>query len=291
MQRSIGHKSASTQQPQRAAQQHGSTARPGFCPALQQRSSARRGVREQQSAWQPGNSRALVTVATAAAARPTLDPTVHSYREPSQWPTEDEMQLAQHDLAKQPYVDLVVAGAGPAGVAVAERVARAGFSVCVVDAEPLAHWPNNYGVWVDEFTGRQAAGHLLHGPQRTVHGPPHGKAAQVMRHACQKTASKQLSKTPATQQGHGLHGRLRGVCLQNLCLSTCSQHVLPTHMQPACLPCTRSLRPPITRPSPPHTSHIHQLLTHHTSLTSSHMTQRSPNYSHELFDLAWARLG
>ena len=27
----------------------------------------------------------------------------------------------------------------------------AGFKVCVVDPEPLAAWPNNYGVWVDEF--------------------------------------------------------------------------------------------------------------------------------------------
>ena len=26
-----------------------------------------------------------------------------------------------------------------------------GFRVCVVDPEPLAAWPNNYGVWVDEF--------------------------------------------------------------------------------------------------------------------------------------------
>lgn len=61
------------------------------------------------------------------------------------------MQLQLHDLQQHPYVDLIVAGAGPAGVAVAERVAQAGFSVCVVDADPLAAWPNNYGVWVDEF--------------------------------------------------------------------------------------------------------------------------------------------
>lgn len=28
---------------------------------------------------------------------------------------------------------------------------RAGFKVCVVDPAPLAAWPNNYGVWCDEF--------------------------------------------------------------------------------------------------------------------------------------------
>ena len=29
--------------------------------------------------------------------------------------------------------------------------ASAGFRVCVVDPAPLAAWPNNYGVWADEF--------------------------------------------------------------------------------------------------------------------------------------------
>lgn len=56
-----------------------------------------------------------------------------------------------HDPKKMPYVDLVVAGAGPSGLAVAERVARAGFKVCIIDPQPLGIWPNNYGVWVDEF--------------------------------------------------------------------------------------------------------------------------------------------
>ena len=27
----------------------------------------------------------------------------------------------------------------------------AGFRVCLIDPDPLAVWPNNYGVWVDEF--------------------------------------------------------------------------------------------------------------------------------------------
>lgn len=69
-------------------------------------------------------------------------------REAEQWPN---IPLPQHDLQQVQYVDLIVAGAGPSGVAVAHRVAQAGFSVVVVDPEPLAHWPNNYGVWVDEF--------------------------------------------------------------------------------------------------------------------------------------------
>lgn len=47
--------------------------------------------------------------------------------------------------------DVVVAGAGPAGLAVAERISAAGFSVLIIDPAPLAPWLNNYGVWVDEF--------------------------------------------------------------------------------------------------------------------------------------------
>jgi lycopene beta-cyclase len=82
-------------------------------------------------------------------------PVSHFYRDAEQWPTADTVPLAAHDLAQEPQVDLVIAGAGPAGVAVASRVAAAGFSVCVVDPSPFAHWPNNYGVWLDEFQVRR----------------------------------------------------------------------------------------------------------------------------------------
>ena len=47
--------------------------------------------------------------------------------------------------------DLVVVGAGPSGLAVAERVASRGRKVVVVDPNPTGLWPNNYGVWIDEF--------------------------------------------------------------------------------------------------------------------------------------------
>ena len=63
----------------------------------------------------------------------------------------ESLNLQQHDPDNTDKLDLVVAGAGPSGIAVAERVSAAGYKVCVVDPAPLAHWPNNYGVWVDEF--------------------------------------------------------------------------------------------------------------------------------------------
>ncbi len=70
-------------------------------------------------------------------------------REQAPWPTDVPIQA--HDLAAGSPVDLVIAGAGPSGLAVGERVARAGYSVVIIDPEPLGIWPNNYGVWVDEF--------------------------------------------------------------------------------------------------------------------------------------------
>lgn len=69
----------------------------------------------------------------------------------SAWPTDADLQLPMHDAQSAPFVDLIVAGAGPAGIAVAQRVAAQGFRVCVVDPEPMGKWPNNYGAWVDEF--------------------------------------------------------------------------------------------------------------------------------------------
>jgi lycopene beta-cyclase len=60
-------------------------------------------------------------------------------------------ELLRFDVVKRKAVDLVVVGAGPAGLAVAHKVAEAGVNVCVVDPAPQSVWPNNYGVWVDEF--------------------------------------------------------------------------------------------------------------------------------------------
>ena len=46
---------------------------------------------------------------------------------------------------------MIIIGTGPAGLRLAEQVSRYGIKVCCVDPSPLSMWPNNYGVWVDEF--------------------------------------------------------------------------------------------------------------------------------------------
>ncbi|MEW5318362.1 MAG: hypothetical protein WDW38_009587 [Sanguina aurantia] len=120
-----------------------------FCNARQQQRRAPCHLRQTKQQH--------ITTAAAATQTPNLSskisgqPTTegYSYREPAPWPT--DVLLPPHDLDAVPYVDLIVTGAGPAGVAVAERVAAAGFSVCIMDPSPHAIWPNNYGVWVDEF--------------------------------------------------------------------------------------------------------------------------------------------
>ncbi|GLT28056.1 hypothetical protein SLA2020_030130 [Shorea laevis] len=60
-------------------------------------------------------------------------------------------ELPVYDPSKGLVVDLAVVGGGPAGLAVAQQVSEAGLSVCTIDPFPKLIWPNNYGVWVDEF--------------------------------------------------------------------------------------------------------------------------------------------
>lgn len=62
-----------------------------------------------------------------------------------------DFELPMFDSSKGLVVDLAVVGGGPAGLAVAQQVSEAGLSVCSIDPSPKLIWPNNYGVWVDEF--------------------------------------------------------------------------------------------------------------------------------------------
>ncbi|XP_009793443.1 lycopene beta cyclase, chloroplastic-like [Nicotiana tabacum] len=62
-----------------------------------------------------------------------------------------DFELPMYDPSKGLVVDLAVVGGGPAGLAVAQQVSEAGLSVVSIDPSPKLIWPNNYGVWVDEF--------------------------------------------------------------------------------------------------------------------------------------------
>lgn len=75
-----------------------------------------------------GSSRRAAVLTRAAGTAATAKPKVEHYiREMSPWPT--DVPIVAHDPKQQPHVDLVIAGAGPSGLAVGERVARAGYKV------------------------------------------------------------------------------------------------------------------------------------------------------------------
>jgi lycopene beta-cyclase len=110
------------------------------------------------AAPRPHHRRARARAAAAAAARPAPAPAAPpaAHAEDSIFPDLDPLPVLEPSSSSgsspnEFRVDVAVAGAGPAGLAVAARVAAAGFSVAVVDPAPLAAWPNNYGVWCDEF--------------------------------------------------------------------------------------------------------------------------------------------
>lgn len=87
------------------------------------------------------NQRVMLPIRSAQTQQP-LD------AQEEDWFPDLELKLVDKDNA---VFDVVIAGAGPSGLAVATRVAAAGFRVAVVDPDPLGKWMNNYGVWTDEF--------------------------------------------------------------------------------------------------------------------------------------------
>ncbi len=47
--------------------------------------------------------------------------------------------------------DVIVVGAGPAGMVMAGALLECGLKVAVVSPQWPAAWPTNYGVWLDEI--------------------------------------------------------------------------------------------------------------------------------------------
>jgi len=55
------------------------------------------------------------------------------------------------DSLRDAPLDLLIVGCGPAGLGTANLASERGLKVGLIDPYPLSRWPNNYGVWVDEF--------------------------------------------------------------------------------------------------------------------------------------------
>jgi len=77
-------------------------------------------------------------------------------------------------------VDVVVAGAGPAGWALAHQCARAGLDTTLIDPAPFAPWPATYGLWHDQCASLPAGSFIT---ARAVHagGRPLDRAYCVLR--------------------------------------------------------------------------------------------------------------
>ena len=93
-------------------------------------------------AWRQSSSKAPIARSAATYKTPPFDLTI----EPGL-----DIDIARYDTSSEEPVPVVVVGAGPAGIATAARLSSQGVSVVVLDPDPLRQWPNNYGVWEDEF--------------------------------------------------------------------------------------------------------------------------------------------
>ncbi|KAK6163568.1 hypothetical protein DH2020_000432 [Rehmannia glutinosa] len=71
--------------------------------------------------------------------------------EPESKPEPLDFDIPWFNPADRALFDVIVIGAGPAGLRLADQVSSFGIKVCCVDPSPLSMWPNNYGVWADEF--------------------------------------------------------------------------------------------------------------------------------------------
>ncbi|XP_058773682.1 capsanthin/capsorubin synthase, chromoplastic-like [Vicia villosa] len=71
--------------------------------------------------------------------------------QPEYQPEALDFDLLWHHSSDHSQFDVIIIGAGPAGIRLAEQVSLYGIKVCCVDPNPLSIWPNNYGVWLDEF--------------------------------------------------------------------------------------------------------------------------------------------
>lgn len=77
--------------------------------------------------------------------------TTHTPKTNVTTPAISTTQATQQGSIPSTLHDIIVIGAGPAGLSLAAALANRNLSVCCIDATFNRPWPNHYGVWRDEF--------------------------------------------------------------------------------------------------------------------------------------------
>nr|AUE44521.1 lycopene epsilon-cyclase [Heterosiphonia pulchra] len=85
-------------------------------------------------------------VPTASTATP-----ISEQKRPSPSTSASPKTLQSDASPEIPLYDVLVVGAGPAGLSLAAALSQMNVSVCCVDRSFNNPWPNHYGVWRDEF--------------------------------------------------------------------------------------------------------------------------------------------
>lgn len=78
-------------------------------------------------------------------------------------------------MSTERVADVLVVGAGPAGLVAAAHLGETGLRVVGVSPDPHAPWPNTYGVWLDEVEPLGYAPYLAHVWSDTVANFGHGE--------------------------------------------------------------------------------------------------------------------
>lgn len=104
------------------------------------RSRVQRRVAPFPPAFASASASTSTSTSTSASASASASPAATTQPVPARAP-----------VSRTPLYDVVVIGAGPAGLSLASAVATEGLRVCCVDATFSRPWPNHYGVWYDEL--------------------------------------------------------------------------------------------------------------------------------------------
>lgn len=117
-----------------------------FCPSA---ANARVEYRK-YTAYHPCHFRQTVTTGSITSNAPSQD-NITSTTATEANPVAAAVSKSVCHPGSTPVYDVVVIGAGPAGLSLAAALSQQQLSVCCIDESLRRPWPNHYGVWRDEF--------------------------------------------------------------------------------------------------------------------------------------------